>query len=66
MLGTSLRVYCGTVATQAIIPDFMPRPDPDHTLPPDFLAGAWDINILSQEGFNGEIITDILAAAAAS
>jgi hypothetical protein len=35
LLGTSLRVYCGTVATRTIkpeLPDFVPRPDPDRIL----------------------------------
>ncbi|KAN0118110.1 hypothetical protein V8E52_005371 [Russula decolorans] len=69
LLGTSLRVYCGTVATETIEPDFVPlsRPSPRRILPRDFLEGAWDIDILSPEGFNKmkEIITDVLAAAAA-
>jgi len=67
LLGTSLHVYCGTVATGAIKPNFMPRPDPGHVLAPDFLEGAWDIDILSPEGFNKmkEIIMDVFAAAAA-
>ena len=67
LLGTSLRIYCGTVATGAMKPNFMPRPDPGCILAPDFLEGAWDIDILSPEGFNKmkEIIMDVLAAAAA-
>ena len=67
LLGTSLRVYCGIVATETIEPDFVPRPSPSRILPRHFLEGAWDIDILSPEGFNKmkEIITDVLAAAAA-
>jgi hypothetical protein len=67
LLGTSLRVYCGTVTTGSIKPNFVPRPDPSRILAPDFLEGAWDIDILSPEGFNKmkEIIMDVLAAAAA-
>src|SRR5258708_7632743 len=67
LLGTSLRVYCGTLATETIEPDFVPRPSPSRILPRHFLEGAWDIDILSPEGFNKmkEIITDVLAAAAA-
>ncbi len=44
----------------------MPCPDPNLDLPPDFLEGKWDIDILSPEGFNKikEIITDVVAAAA--
>jgi len=66
LLGTSLRVYCATIATGTIEPDFVHRPSPNHTLPRDFLEGAWDIDILSPEGFNKmkEIVTDVLAAAA--
>ena len=44
--GTSLRVYCGTVATETIEPDFVPRPSPSRILPRHFLEGAWDIDIL--------------------
>lgn len=40
LLGTSLRVYCGTVATETIEPDFVPRPSPSRILPRDFLEGA--------------------------
>ena len=66
LLGRSLRVYCGTVATETIEPDFMPRPSPSRILPRRFLEGARDIDILSPEGFNKmkEIITDVLAVAA--
>ena len=64
LLGTSLRVYCGTVATRTVEPAFVPRP-----LPPDFLEGpgAWNIDILSPKGFKTmkKIIADIHAAAAA-
>jgi len=67
LLGTSLRVYCGTVATETIEPDFMPRPSPSRILPRQFLEGTWNIDIMSPEGFNKmkEIVTDILAATAA-
>ncbi len=46
LLGTSLHVYCGTVATGTIEPDFVPRPSPSRILPQHFLEGAWDIDIL--------------------
>ncbi len=63
-----LRVYCGTLATETIEPDFVPRPSPSRILPRHFLEGAWDIDILSPEGFNKmkEIVTDVLAAAPAA
>jgi len=52
LLGTSLRVYCTEKDTGTITPLFVDRPDVDRTLPRDFLEGQWDIDILSQEGFN--------------
>ena len=66
LLGTSLRVYCTTIATRVIEPNFEPRPNPSRILPRDFLGDGWDINILSPEGFQKmkEIVTDINAAAA--
>jgi hypothetical protein len=68
LLGTSLCVYCGTIATETIEPDFVPHPSPSHILPRDFLECTWDIDILSPKGFNKmkEIIMDVLAAAAAA
>ncbi|KDR68286.1 hypothetical protein GALMADRAFT_1354768 [Galerina marginata CBS 339.88] len=52
LLGTSLRVYCGDVDSGALQPGFANRPSRSHTMPRDFLAGCWDIDILSQEGFD--------------
>lgn len=52
LLGTSLRVCCGTGFTETIEPDFVPRPSPSRILPRGFLEGAWAIDILSPEGFN--------------
>ncbi|KAF6753136.1 hypothetical protein DFP72DRAFT_1069900 [Ephemerocybe angulata] len=59
LLGTSLRVYRGDVATGVVKPV---SEDPPSPLPPNFLEGAWDIDILSQEGFKKmqEIIGDIV------
>ncbi|KAF8902279.1 hypothetical protein CPB84DRAFT_1776380 [Gymnopilus junonius] len=51
LLGTSLRVYCGDCFTREIEPTFEGRPSYYHALPFDFLEGAWNLNILSQEGF---------------
>jgi len=51
LLGTSLRVYCGDKVTGDVMPHFVGRPDVNRTLPPDFLEGQWDLDILSQEGF---------------
>ena len=70
LLGTSLRVYCATVTTGAIEPDPEPCPSPSPSTESrgfrDLLRGAWDIDILSPEGFNKmkEIVMDIHAAAA--
>ncbi|CAA7264496.1 unnamed protein product [Cyclocybe aegerita] len=62
LLGTSLRVYCGDVATGAVEPVFDNRPSPGRTLPRNFLEGAWNIDILSQEGFDKmkEIVGNIV------
>jgi hypothetical protein len=50
LLGTSLRIYCGEKATNKLTPDFVGRPDARRALPPDFLEGEWDLDILSPEG----------------
>ncbi|KAF8337875.1 uncharacterized protein EI90DRAFT_3040887 [Cantharellus anzutake] len=49
LLGTSLRIYCGHRDTGNITPRFVDRP---CVLPPDFLEGGWDLDILSPAGFN--------------
>ena len=51
LLGTSLRVYCGDKVTGEVTPHFVGRPDVDRILPPDFLEGLWDLDILSPDGF---------------
>ena len=67
LLGTSLHVYCGGVATDEVEPALKTHPSPTRTLPPKFLEGAWNIDILSQEGFTKmkEIVGDILDNVAA-
>jgi hypothetical protein len=50
LLGTSLRVYCGDKVTGDVAPDFIGRPNAQRILPPDFLEGEWDLDILSAEG----------------
>ena len=50
LLGTPLCVYCGDKATGEVTPHFDGRPDVDRILPPDFLEGQWDLDILSPEG----------------
>ena len=50
LLGTSLRVYHGDKDTGDIEPEFVGRPNAHRVLPPDFLEGEWDLDILSQEG----------------
>jgi hypothetical protein len=62
LLGTSLRVYCGDVVTGDVEPAFENRPSPGRIFPRKFLEGAWNIDILSQEGFAKmkEIVGDIV------
>jgi hypothetical protein len=50
LLGTSLRVYCGDKVTGEVTPHFVGRPDVNRVLPPDFLEGEWDLDILSPDG----------------
>ncbi|KIK04009.1 hypothetical protein K443DRAFT_94062, partial [Laccaria amethystina LaAM-08-1] len=62
VLGTSLRVYCGDKASYEVTPQAIPRPEPlSRVLSPSFLAREWDLDLLSQEGFEKmkEIVTDI-------
>ena len=68
LFGTSLRVYSGDVVTCKIEPAFENRPDPGRLLPRNFLEGAWNIDILSQEGFAKmkEIVGNIVGNVAAS
>jgi hypothetical protein len=66
LLGTSLRVYCGDKVTGEVTPHFVGRPNLDRILPPDFLEGQWDLDILSPDGFKKmqEIVAYIKAEAA--
>lgn len=66
LLGTSLRVYCGDKVTGEITPRFVGRPYADRILPPDFLGGQWDLDILSPDGLKKmqEIVTYIKVEAA--
>lgn len=68
LLGTSLRVYVGDVATGKIEPAFTDRPNSTLDLPGDLLEGAWNIDILSQDGFDTmkEIVGDIIGNAVSS
>ncbi|KAF8330364.1 uncharacterized protein EI90DRAFT_2973087 [Cantharellus anzutake] len=52
VLDTSLRVYCGHKDTGDITPCMVDRPSADCDLPPDFLEGEWDLDLLSPAGFN--------------
>ena len=49
LFGTSLRVYYCDVATGAITPTFEEPPSPGVLR--NFLERGWDMDILSQEGF---------------
>jgi len=65
LLGTKMRVYCGNKASFELHPGVEPRPDRSKpVLPPDFLAGEWNIDILSQEGFEKmkEVVNDIVTS----
>ena len=66
LLGTSLRIYCGDKNTGEVIPHYVGRPHMDRVLPPDFLEGQWDVDILSQDGLRKiqEIVAYINAEAA--
>ncbi|PPQ89101.1 hypothetical protein CVT25_006474 [Psilocybe cyanescens] len=68
LLGTSLRVYCGEVVTGDVEPAFENCPSPGGIFPRNFLEGAWNIDILSQEGFAKmkEIVRDIVGNVTAS
>src|SRR5260370_17974778 len=50
LLGTSLRVYCGDKVAGEVTPHFVGRPNADRILPPDFLGGQWNLDILSPDG----------------
>jgi hypothetical protein len=67
LLGTSARVYCGDIATRDVTPPYQPRPYERYNVPSGFLEGEWNMDILSQEGFNKmkEIVADITTAMAA-
>ncbi|KAG8975423.1 hypothetical protein FRC05_005753 [Tulasnella sp. 425] len=64
LLGTSVRVYCADKESYELQPPAIPHPDPSRILLPTFLAGEWNMDILSQEGFAKmkEIVTDIMAS----
>jgi len=51
LMRTSLRVYRGDKETGKVTPHFVDHPYVDHILPPDFLEGQWDLDILSLDGF---------------
>lgn len=63
LLGTSMRIYCGGTQSYEVTPEAIPRPGPcTRVLPPTFLAGEWNLDILSEKGFAEvkEIVVDIL------
>lgn len=62
LLGTFARVYCGDRDSYELEPPAVPRPDPLRLVPLTFLAGEWNLDITSPEGFAKlkEIVTDIL------
>jgi len=63
VLGTSCRVYCGDKVSYEVSPQSVPRPEASsRVLSPSFLAGEWNLDLLSEQGFEKmkEIVTDIL------
>ncbi|KAF6753149.1 hypothetical protein DFP72DRAFT_436997 [Ephemerocybe angulata] len=50
LLGTSLRVYRGTVATYSVDPMLEECPSTEEVPPSNFLEGAWDRDLLSPGG----------------
>lgn len=64
-LGTSVRFYHGDSANKMISPPYIGRPV-EYMLPSSFLEGEWDVDILSQRGFNRmkQIVAEITAGAA--
>ncbi|KAF8553709.1 hypothetical protein OG21DRAFT_1509824 [Imleria badia] len=66
LLGMSLRVYVGDVAARTVEPAFTDHSGPSRTLSDNLLEGAWNIDILSEEGFAKikEIVADIIGNAA--
>jgi hypothetical protein len=67
LLVTLVRFYCGGVATRVITPAYQGRPQEDYVVPPGFLQSEWNLDILSQEGFDKmkEIVANIIAASVA-
>ncbi|KXN82884.1 hypothetical protein AN958_02067 [Leucoagaricus sp. SymC.cos] len=61
LLGTKMRVYCGDAVTNTGDPPVSPLLEPSAGPTPDFLAGEWNLDILSQDGFQmmKEIVGDI-------
>ncbi|KAF9778251.1 hypothetical protein BJ322DRAFT_507481 [Thelephora terrestris] len=43
LLGTSVRVYHGDVATRDVTPPYQPRPHESYNVPSGFLEGGWNI-----------------------
>lgn len=53
LLGTKMRIYSGDKASFTVDPEYRSRPEPStRLLPPDFLRGEWNLDILSREGFH--------------
>jgi len=51
ILGTRLQVYVCNIAEGEVTPPCLARPNPYLCILDEFLAGAWGIDITSQEGF---------------
>jgi len=61
LLGTRMALYTLDTATGSISPEAPPRGDRNHILPRSHMAAWWDIDVLSQAGFDTvrRVMTDI-------
>ena len=62
LLGTQACIYNADKTTLEIDPLYMDRPCPERVLPKDFLKSQWELDILSQDGFEAmqKIVSYIL------
>ncbi|PPR04682.1 hypothetical protein CVT24_011899 [Panaeolus cyanescens] len=51
LLSTCARIYCGDTGTYDLEPPAIEHPNPLRLLPPTFLSGQWDLDLMSEEGF---------------
>ena len=63
LLGTAMRVYRADKATHDVRPPFSAHRDRGQAPPPDYLEGEWNLDIMTQDGFDKmrEIVDEISA-----